>query len=512
MGTVMRMSEAATNGEESKSFDPRSIHRRIPTDDLTEIQTRVCVAAIRNPNTDLAHIANANNVSPTTVLNSLKALIRGGGMDGEGHVTASELRGTHRPAEDFAELTPKQAGVIDWLARRPGAERPMGEGGVASERIATAVEKSEAYPDVDAMHSTYPRKVLERYGDLLEERREMLAAAGELEDSHEEEVLESFYGKPVRRLLDIAGVEYPESNLDDLDTIEEDPITLEQAFEEALARAQNSEETEPVTEEDRREYTAPYSCPECGHEGREDYCGKCGADKRYDWAKPEDERVDEDTPDVLNPEKASGPVPPGVIEGDTKEARLRGPSDEMTLDKLLGEDEIEALNDVLINIRERLETQDQAIETLLSTALMEHEFEDRGVTKRDLKSYNADLEEKLSEFEDRVWEALHNSVGSSLMDRVDKLEDQVLTTEASHAETVSLLEEFEERLTIVEQTLGAVETEQGCTMSRLHELEDAWCDLPGSEGSTETDNLAEALRVARDSGMDVEINISMGGE
>lgn len=494
----MRMSEAVhpeEDAEEEPDFGLKAIKGRLPSG-LSGKQERVAVAAIRNPNAGLPRISKANNVSATTALNSLKALIRGGGMERGGQANVVELRGEHRMAEGFEELTPKQAGVIDWLARRPGAERPAEEGGVPTERIATAVEESGEYPEVEAMHSTYPRKVLDRYGDLLEERREVLAARGELEDTSEEEVLATFYGKPVSRLLDMAGMAYPETNLDSLEPIEEDPMTDQERLDEAWARAQGREEAEePVTDEDRREYTAPLSCPSCGHEEREDTCSKCGTDKRYQWAKEDAEAHEE-------PESA----------------------EEMTVDRILGEDGVDALNDVLTNIRERLDKQDQAIETLLSNAIMGHEFEDRAVTERDLKSYHADLEERLAEFEEHVDDRLRNSVGASLMDRMDAVETDVEQTRRSHAgelgtlqdglkdlretvhtleagtsETASLVEELEDRLATLEADVGAVRAEvDGLT-----------------EGDAETTghgSLFEELANAREAGMDVDITLSMGGE
>jgi DNA-binding MarR family transcriptional regulator len=288
----------ASNADKSTDFSVGAVRGRL-SGTLTGKQERVGVCLVRNPDAPLTGISDKAGVSPTTVHNTLKALVNERGLDETDAAEAFARRGGPKRAESYHELTEKQKAVVDWAARNPGTRERLNDpdDSLTSEKVSLAIEHDERY-DV-ALHSTYPNKVLKPatyehaggYNALVDERRETLAAKGELDEEAEAEVAETLRTKPPRALLAAAGWDLPESNRDSLDKAEE--LTEQEILDKAWEASQNEGGEEPVTEADRREHSAPYSCPECGNEGNEDFCGTCGADKRYEWAK-EDEAAAED--------------------------------------------------------------------------------------------------------------------------------------------------------------------------------------------------------------------------
>lgn len=399
----MSQKQATLTDEEGEEipegyFEPGEIRRRLPTS-VTDKQERVGVCVIRNPDAPLTGISEATAVSSTTVLNTVKALVNRHGLEGNGVRQAVEARNGIRAAETYQELTDKQKAVVDWCARHSGTmERLLdAEEDLTAEQVATAIESDERY-DV-ALHSTYPLKVLKGqtgkpgYAHLVEERREELALSGELED--EEVDTTSLRAKPPRDWLERAGWTLPESNLDSLETAE--ALTREERLELAFENA-NKEDEEPVTDEDRRKHSAPLTCPECRHEAKADECPKCGHDKRYAWAK-EDEDAEE-----------------------TEETEDEG--EELTYSEEPLVQDMEAVNEALEGLANRQAEISTALDTLRSNALMETEAEEI------LGNFEDRLQAALDEHRDEVREAaldaaddrLHNSVRADLVERVEGLE------------------------------------------------------------------------------------------
>ena len=337
--------------DNNTDFSVEAVRRRL-TGTLTGKQERVGVCLLRNPDAPLTAIGRKAGVSSTTVLNALKSLVNEQGLDEDGKAEAWSKRGGIRRARTYSELTPKQKAVIDWAARHEGTREDLfdPEAYLTSEKVANAIEHDKRY-DV-ALHSTYPNKVLQdpptegedsraSYGHLVEDRREVLAAKGELDEDTEEAAVESLRVKPPRALLEAAGWDLPESNLDSLDEAAE--LTEQERLDKAWENAQSKDEEEPVTEEDRREHSAPYGCPECGHQDREDFCSKCGTDKRYEWAK-------EDEGDTADGERDERPAHAAdLTEGADEEAEDL--SEEIS--EPLVQD-AEALEDALTGLTERL--------------------------------------------------------------------------------------------------------------------------------------------------------------
>lgn len=390
-------------------FELDEIRKRLPRA-VTGKQQRVAVCLVRNPDAPLTGISEATAVSSTTVLNTLKALVNEHGLDESDWSDVIRKRGGQRYAKTYEELTAKQKAVVDWLARHPGLEERLmdKEDSLTSEKVANAIEHDERY-DV-ALHSTYPNKVITArdangcgYLPLVEDRRKLLAARGDLED--EEAEVESLRTSSPRAALEASGWVLPEENLDSLEPAE--ALTEEERLELAYENAQNKTEEEPVTEEDRRQYSAPYTCPECRHEARADECPKCGHDKRYDWAKDEAEDAEEPDEDEREGEELTFAEEPLVQD-------------------------MEAVNDALEGVMERLNKLNASVETLRSNAVMESEAEEI------LANFEERLQGALEEHKQEVREAaldaaddrLHNSLRADLAERVEGLEADLGRTRA----------------------------------------------------------------------------------
>lgn len=400
MSTQTTDESAEESADNNTDFSIDAVRRRLPSD-LTGKQQRVGICLLRNPDAPFTGIGNKCGVSSTTVLNALKGIINEHGLDGDlGKVWSR--RGGVRRADSYAELSDKQKAVVDWAARHPGTVEGLNnpEDSLTSEKVATAIEHDDRY-DV-ALHSTYPNKVLKPadyehaggYQDLVPERRETLAAKGELGEEAEEEAVESLRTKPPRALLEAAGWDLPESNLDSLEEAEE--LTEQERLDKAWENGQ-AEDEEPVTEEDRREHSAPYGCPECGHQEREDFCSKCGTDKRYEWAKE---------------------------DGATEET-ADGERDEDLSEELSGTllQEPEAVEAAIEGLHSRVSDLQATVDTLRSTAVHESEVEEvLGNFEERLQSA---LDEHREEVNAEVDERLHNSVKRDTLERVDSLRGRI---------------------------------------------------------------------------------------
>lgn len=417
MSTETPETETADTSTDNQRFEPAEIRKRLPSG-INEKRQRIAICLIRNPDASLTRVAATNNVSATTVFNTVKGLLHGSAPEGDGGQRQSvERRNGVRHAETYEELTDKQRAVVDWFARRPGALesfKDKGKGTLTGERVATTISQDSRY-DV-SLTTTYPYKIVDSpHEPLIEERRRWLAAHGEIDEGNEEAVTESLRGKGTRDLLTNAGYDLPEANLDSLPTASEDEdvapedMSEQRRLDEAYRRGQQKDEEEPVTEEDRKQYSAPYGCPNCGRQHREDFCENCGTDKRYEWAK-EDEEADEDAdtePDL---------------------------SDELEQPLV---DNVEALNEALKGIMERLNKHERAIDTLRESAVTEDEVEaivdsleermgDALETHRGtvMDHVAEELEDEiLTEVDKQIDERLRNSVKRDLMDRVEDLEE-----------------------------------------------------------------------------------------
>ena len=418
--------ETETDAEEdSAEFSIDEIRWRLPGH-LTSKQQRAAICMVRNPDASLKDIGDNTAVSSNTVLEALRGLAFGVGTGSNHSTDLAEVfakREGHNMAETFDQLTDKQKAVVDWLARREGTLSKLLDGdndNLTGPMVADAVASNEEY-DV-AVSNSYPIRVVQEYGSLVEERREQLALEGDLGDEDEE--VETVKGRRPREVLASAGVDLPESNLDSLDL--GDALTEQQRLDAAYDRANSKRETEPVTEEDREQYTAPYGCPSCGHQEREDFCSKCGHDKRYEDAKEDasgSDEAEEETPDH------AADLTAGDAE-ESEEEPERDLSDE--LDQPLV-DSPEALTDALNGLTERLEEHERALDTLRESAVTEDEvesilnnFEERMraalETHRETTVEHVE-EELLDEVMDEVDHRLHNSVKADLKRKVEELEE-----------------------------------------------------------------------------------------
>ena len=424
--TETETEEASTDNQR---FEPNAIRSRLPGG-VDGKRQRIAICLIRNPDASLTRVAATNNVSTTTVFNTVKGLLHDGTHGGHSHsgtAQAHERREGQRAAETYEELTDKQRSVVDWFARHPGALesfKKKGKDTLTGERVATTISEDSRY-DV-TLTTTYPYKIVRgEYAALIPERRRWLAAHGELEDEDEEVQTSSLRGQGTRDLLANAGWDLPESNLDSLPTASEDEdvapedMSEQKRLDEAYRRGQQKATPEPVTEEDREQYTAPYGCPSCGHQEREDICSKCGHDKRYE----SDEDETEETPDH------SADLTAGADEESEDEAD-EDLSEE--LDQPLV-DNAEALNEALKGLMTRLNHHQQAIDNLRETAVTEDEveailnnFEERmrdALDNHRRSTMDHVEEEVIDEVMDEVDRRLHNSVKADLKRRVEQMEE-----------------------------------------------------------------------------------------
>lgn len=247
---MSRAEQAAENDEAGVSFDPGEIRGRLPSN-LSSRQERALIAAMRNPDAPVQELANATAVRPAHVCHALDSLacgVLGGTNSGEW----IESRGAARKADSYAELTEKQAAVVDALARNPKVEDAIGR--MSNKELHAAVESVS--DDMPAMHYTYPADVAGTYGSLIGKRRQYLVESGELDlgtaadefETATDEDVPGFDDSP-RGLLERSGFDLPTENLDSLAEVGEaltDEDRLDVAFERA---ADLSDERETETDE-----------------------------------------------------------------------------------------------------------------------------------------------------------------------------------------------------------------------------------------------------------------------
>jgi hypothetical protein len=197
-------------------FEPAAIRRRLPTA-LTDEQERALIAAIRNPDADVTAVADATAVEPKRVRHALDSVACGvlGGDSHNGEWVKD--RGAVRDAETFAELTPKQAAVVDYLARTPSFEWAE----QSSRNLLAAIQNADEGEAANApeMHYTHPKTVAQKYETLIHERRaylvthEGLDLGGDGADVDDAGLRRGEFDS-TRELLANAGYALPDENLD----------------------------------------------------------------------------------------------------------------------------------------------------------------------------------------------------------------------------------------------------------------------------------------------------------
>lgn len=226
------------DAEQAGRYEPDAIRSRLPSN-LSDRQERALIAAMRNPDAPVSEVATATALEPKQVSHALDSLACGvlGASQNGGWI---EARNGSREAETFAELTEKQAAVVDSLARNPGIEANLDD--MTNRELAASVEAHAESDEFPAIHYTYPASVYETYTDLVHERRQYLVESGELDLDESDEVVAVSLDADVslsdtsRELLERHGYDLPESNLDSLDeqgeALDDDEL-LDIAFERA---------------------------------------------------------------------------------------------------------------------------------------------------------------------------------------------------------------------------------------------------------------------------------------
>lgn len=174
--------------------------------------SRAAVCAIRNPDANAVQIAEKCGLASSyTVGNALRSLLVGttDQQPGAGGAEMMELRGSAREAETYAELTEKQRAVIDFAAEHPEfvEDRTYGD-------VSQAIHEKEGV----AVGETYVGRVLRDYPEILHRQRALAAEGGEA-DADLEAVTTDL---TVREMLEAAGYDLPDENLDSMPEVEVD--------------------------------------------------------------------------------------------------------------------------------------------------------------------------------------------------------------------------------------------------------------------------------------------------
>lgn len=233
----------STDSENSDPWDVQALRGLVPNSLGSEGQ-RAAVCAIRNPDASAVQIAEKCGLASSyTVSNALRSLLVGtvDQEPGAGGKEMYELRDGARKAEQYAELTEKQAAVIDFAAEHPEFmdERSYGE-------VSQAIHEKEGV----GVGETYVGRVLRQYDEILHRRRAQAAAEGDSEAALEDVTTDL----TVREMLEAAGYDLPSENLDEMPEVDVDipeggQATLEDAeqaeaeFEQASEVADEDEDT-----------------------------------------------------------------------------------------------------------------------------------------------------------------------------------------------------------------------------------------------------------------------------
>ena len=235
--STMTETETETTDDEP-TFEPADIRRRLPTT-LTDEQERALIAAIRNPDAPVSEVAQATAVDPNRVRHALDSVACGVlGADSRSGEWLKARDGA-RDAETFAELTDRQAVVVDYLARNPSfawQER-------AGRELLAAIQNADEGEAADApeMHYTYPKTQAAKYESLIAERRaylvehEGLDLAADVPDVDDSALRPGEYDS-TRELLDAAGYDLPAANLDSL-TEQGEALDADERLDLAFRRA-----------------------------------------------------------------------------------------------------------------------------------------------------------------------------------------------------------------------------------------------------------------------------------
>jgi len=220
---------------EKNPWDPKALRSLVPNSLGSEGQ-RAAVCAIRNPDASAVQIAEKCGLASSyTVSNALRSLLVGtvDQEPGAGGKEMYELRDGARKAEQYAELTEKQAAVIDFAAEHPEFmdERSYGE-------VSQAIHEKAGV----GVGETYVGRVLRQYDEILHRRRAQAAAEGDSEAALEDVTTDL----TVREMLEAAGYDLPSENLDEMPEVEVDipeggQATLEDA-EQAEAEFEQASE------------------------------------------------------------------------------------------------------------------------------------------------------------------------------------------------------------------------------------------------------------------------------
>jgi hypothetical protein len=253
--------ENASGGDHPEPSDPNDISWTAPDlrdhlpdeEQLSERGLAAAVGMLRNPDAGGRFVAGKLNRSrePDIVREALRDLLAYPLSDREPRDAKSPTapdystgpgRFAGRSANSFADLTPKQRGVVEVAAR--------------DEMILQRVDGGESIPAADICrrvetlgfprpHDSYPRSVLSEHRDIVADRRAVLAARNEVfGDGVLEERLDAAMDPetdtPVRWLLEAAGWYLPDHNLDSLppaDQCSEDDLHPPADEQEAARRA-----------------------------------------------------------------------------------------------------------------------------------------------------------------------------------------------------------------------------------------------------------------------------------
>jgi len=294
-------------------YDVNDIRNRLPNS-LSDEQERAMIAAIRNPDADVSEIATATAVEAISVRHALDSIACGVlGADEYSDEWVEDRDGV-REAETYAELTEKQQAVIDYLARTPGfAWRDE-----ASRTLAAGIENADkgAAASIGSVHYTYPKKVAEQYEGLIAERRhylvenETLDLDADVPDVDDSALRPGTYDAP-RDLLERAGYDLPDSNLDDLETKGE-ALPDDERLDLAFKRGTEVRDAE----RDAGGHLGPLSCPECGAESVGTLaCPECRALKIHDGAVPVGNHLGERRPEFSPEDVRKGVIYRGIVNG-----------------------------------------------------------------------------------------------------------------------------------------------------------------------------------------------------
>ena len=219
MSTESNHPTMTDESDDESPFDPVGIRRRLPAS-LSHRQERALIAAIRNPDASVSELADATAVKPRQIRHALDSVACGVlGADTHSGEWVEKRGGEARKAETFAELTPKQAAVVDFLARTPSFDWEEQTSRTLLAAITNANEGEAA--DAPEMHYTHPKTVAQEYESLIYERRAYLVTHEGLDlDTDEADTdgagLRPVKSDAVRDLLATAGYALPDENLDSL--------------------------------------------------------------------------------------------------------------------------------------------------------------------------------------------------------------------------------------------------------------------------------------------------------